>query len=140
MSDIWTSYGSHECQEYETYSLLGIREQTPPLAVHYIFAPMTQKLMDHLIDSYTLRFPQELMTIYSHLNGCALFWDTVYVEKFGISVPFCKFAIFGVPFGENQNTIEPWNISIEDLNRPKNTPATWLKFGMFYDQENTAVR
>lgn len=28
--------------------------------------------------------------------------------------------------------VEPFNISIEDLNRPQDTPQSWLKFGAFH--------
>ena len=32
--------------------------------------------------------------------------------------------------------LEPLNISIEDLGRPKESPENWLKFGSFYYPDN----
>ena len=118
--------------------LVGIPEQTPPLANHYIYAPMFSNLRKHLIESYQRTIPGQLLEIYEAANGCNLFWRCMEIGRKKFKIPVAQLSVFGVPGGTNTvDTIEPYNISVEDLNRPANTPVTWLKIGSYRDFSDT---
>lgn len=112
----------------------------PPLATHIIFAPMTEKIIAHLVDSYKRAIPEDLLTLYRSMNGSDLFWTTRYIKEVNLHIPLCRFSIYGVPFGTTRNSIEPFNISLEDLNRPNGTPDNWLKIGAYYKPEDLSYR
>ena len=112
--------------------LVGLNPQTPPLAKHYIFAPMDPSVRKHLIESYKLDLPEELLELYQFANGFDLFWKCVLIGKRGFRIPRAQLCIYGVPGTmRDPQQIEPFNISVEDLNRPEMTPDTWLKFGSY---------
>lgn len=116
---------------YETY------DQTPPLAKHVIFAPMPPEVMQSMIDSYKLSFPKELLTIYKVMNGADFFWTVHIIGEKKMRIPVNFLSIYGIPLTYDRKHIEPFNISIEDLDRPKGTPTNWLKFGSFHMPEES---
>ena len=109
--------------------LLGTFKNTPPLAEHILFQPMPQEIQEDLIGRYRRKFPKELPELYEYINGAMLFWSSRKVGKFQIAVQYL--SIYGVPLTFDRTQIEPFNISIEDLNRPDGTTDTWLKFGAY---------
>ena len=125
------SYRSDRCGTRDQAELLGKFAETPPLAAHMIFRPMPMDVQQHLIASYKRKVPAELLQLYDVMNGANLFWARKIMGKSGISIPVKYLSIFGVPLTTDRMHIEPFNISIEDLNRPDATPAAWLKFGNY---------
>lgn len=114
--------------------LVGIPEQIPPLAHHYIYAPMSLSLKQLLLDSYKRTIPDELLKIYEMANGCNLFWRCVEFGGGKFKIPMAQLSVYGVPGGPNTaDTMEPYNISVEDLDRPAETPENWLKIGCYRD-------
>ncbi len=122
---------SNSIEQQENCTLYGTFEKTPPLAKHIVFTAMSEEMIQHLTDSYNRTVPAELLTLYRSMNGCDLFWESYFYEKHNFSLPMHRFSIHGIPLTFRER-IEPCNISIEDLNRPKGTPQNWLKFGSFY--------
>lgn len=107
-----------------------------PIAKHIIFAPMDKPTMEYLLESYKLPFPKDLLEIYKTANGMKLFLKRV-VYHSNISEEthfFCDagLSIYGIPLSLRiPDRPEPFNISIEDLNRLPGTPNNYLKFGSF---------
>lgn len=112
---------------------IGLCDGRPDHAKHIIFRPMSESLIGHLVQSYARNFPKELISIYREMNGADLFWTSRYVPRAKIHIPFCMFSLYGIPCSDSRKNTEPFNISIEDLNRAKDTPAEWLKFGSYYE-------
>lgn len=127
---------AEDCSVMNNAFLYGLKEVTPPLAEHIVFSPMPQKVMDDMIYNYLRTFPKELLELFRYMNGAALFWTTCVIGKSGNCIPISCLDIFGVPLTNDRIHIEPYNISIEDLRRPKETPDSWLKFGAFYRRDN----
>ncbi len=125
------SYSSDRCGTRDQAELLGKFTKTPPLAAHMIFRPMPSDVQKHLIASYKRTVPAELLKLYDVMNGANLFWGRKTVGTRGMSIPIKYLSIFGVPLTTDRMHIEPFNISIEDLNRPDGTPNAWLKFGNY---------
>ena len=120
--------------------LVGIPEQNPPLANHYIFAPMSSGLKQHLLASYKRTIPEQLLKIYDAANGCNLFWRCMEFGGSKFWIPMAQLSVYGVPAGPNRvDSIEPCNISAEDLDRPGDTPDNWLKFGCYRDFGQTPM-
>lgn len=114
--------------------LVGIPEQNPPLAKHYIYSPMSAELKTQLIESYKRTIPEQLLKLYDAANGCNLFWRCMAFGGGKFKIPVAQLSVYGVPAGPNtENTIEPYNISVEDLDRPTVAPENWLKFGSYRD-------
>lgn len=126
-----SSYDASEIRAHDKATLCGTYPDTPPLARHIVFDPMRAKVKRALISDYKLSFPQALLDIYSSMNGANLFWSVRFIGKDRIRVPFHYLSIYGIPTNNDRKHIEPYNISVEDLNRPKGTPDTWLKFGSY---------
>lgn len=124
-------FSAEKIKQQENCTLYGVFEKTPPLAKHIVFAAMSEELIQHLIDSYNRTVPAELLTLYRSMNGCNLFWESYLSEKYNIALPMNRFSVYGIPLTFRER-VEPFNISIEDLNRPQGTPQSWLKFGCFY--------
>lgn len=103
----------------------------PPLAKHMVFPPMQERSIQWLKESYRYAIPSDLLNIYKSANGMGLFWTRCYLDDLSFSLPCCQLAIYGVPRSFDRSQLEPYNISIEDLNRLPGTPQTWLKFGSF---------
>ncbi len=101
-------------------------------ARHIVFKPMSKGLIDHLIESYKGTIPESLLMLYRTMNGALLFRTMRYIEAANLYIPVCNFSVYGIPLGEPKGAIEPFNISIEDLNRPYGIPDHWLKFGSYY--------
>ena len=133
--NILNMYDSPSCDVKGNAFLYGICAYAPPLAKHIIFAPMPDGIKQNLINSYKQTIPPELLKLYEAMNGANLFWTARLVGKNNTRIPYCYLSIYGVPLTWNREHIEPFNISIEDLNRPKGTPNTWLKFGSYYGCE-----
>ncbi|MBR7163409.1 MAG: hypothetical protein IKD21_00340 [Clostridia bacterium] len=133
------TYKSDACGVKDKASLYGICDPTPPLATHIVFAPMPGDIKQDLVSDYKRTFPTDLLTLYSAMNGANFFWST-YVVGRNTKIPFNYFSIYAVPLTHDRQHIEPFNIRIEDLNRPNNTPESWLKFGSYYRPENTTNR
>lgn len=113
-------------------SLYGVCDAPPPLAEHIVFDPMPDAVAKCLVNDYRGVFPKELLEIYAVMNGADLFW-TVRTTQSKIKIPLCRVVIYGVPLTSDRKHIEPFNISIEDLNRPAGIPHCWLKFGSYID-------
>jgi hypothetical protein len=117
--------------------LYGVYKQAPPLAEHIIYSPMPNNIIQNLVENYTHTFPSELLTLYKAMNGADLFWIVRHIGNRRIKITHALLSIYGVPLTVDRKHIEPFNIIIEDLNRPKNTPSCWLKFGSYYKKEDT---
>lgn len=107
--------------------LLGPHEP-PVIADHFLYAPMPDSVLQHLIQSYRRQFPDELRELYAYVNGIDMFRTMRKISN-EISLPASKISIYGVPILSDRKHIEPLNISLEDLNRCPDTPESWLKFG-----------
>lgn len=129
-------YNPDECGVLGNALLYGVCKLTPPLAEHIVFKPILPDAMKGMLDSYKRTFPRELLMLYQAMNGADLFWTVRFIGKKKIRIPSCRFAIYGVPLSYDRTNIEPFNIAIEDLNRPKGTPDSWLKFGSYYRPED----
>ena len=140
INDLIATYDSNVCGARDNAILYGMCNPAPPLATHIVFLPMPIEVMQGMISDYKRTFPKELLTLYNTMNGADLFWSVRYVGKKNIRIPFSYFSIYGIPLTYDREHIEPFNISIEDLNRPKGVPDTWLKFGAYYRPENNINR
>lgn len=135
MMDLMTeSCSPEERGSRDRASLYGVFKTTPPLAKHIVYLPLPPRMIDDLRSSYQRKFPQELATLYGAMNGADLFWTSRSVGKFRI--PSCGFSIYGVPLSHDRTAIEPFNISVEDLKRPAQTPDSWLKFGSYVESDS----
>ena len=130
------AYDNHVCEVKDGAFLYGVHNPAPPLATHIVFAPMPKEVMQNLIASYRLIVPVELLTLYSVMNGANLFWKVRLMGDKKTRIPYNCFSIYGVPLTWDRKRIEPFNLSVEDLNRPNGTPNSWLKFGSYYVPEN----
>ena len=97
--------------------LVGIPEQNPPLAKHYIYAPMSGELKKQLIESYKRTIPEQLLKLYGAANGCNLFWRCMELAGGKFKIPVAQLSVYGVPGGPNTvNTMNPiisvWRIWI----------------------------
>ena len=127
LANLKSSYGEHLTYTDNGVCLLGPR-QPPKIADHFIFAPMTDELVQCLVQSYRYKVPDDLLTLYTAANGMELFRTMCSIPG-GFKLPTSKLSIFGVPPLANRQHLEPYNISIEDLSRLPDTPRKWLKFG-----------
>lgn len=130
------SYDHNLCSTKDNALLFGVCEPSPPLATHILFKPMSDEIIQNLINEYKRNFPAELLALYKTFNGADLFWTVRYLGKKNIRIPFCRFSIYGIPLTFDRNHIEPFDIRIEDLSRPDDTPDSWLKFGSYYTLGN----
>lgn len=131
---------SDNCKIQDNAVLYGVNNQPPPLAKHIVFNPMPPIAIDDIVSNYKLDFPTELLKFYSKTNGADFFWTLCSLEKSKIQIPFCLFSIYGIPLTHDRKHIEPYNIVIEDLNRPNGVPECWLKFGSYYMPDNLSIR
>ena len=130
-----------QSQSVQGYAeLYNLYDSAPPLAEHIIYAPMSKNIAEHLITSYKLTIPKELLSVYQAMNGADLFWTAWEVPKTNIRIPVCCFSIYGIPIENSREYPEPFNISVEDLNRPSNTPSHWLKFGSYCQSDNISCK
>lgn len=134
------SYGESACDFRDNAYLYGVYADTPPLAKHIVFHPMPRDVMQNMVDSYKHSFPSALLEIYHVMNGADLFWTVRLIGKKGIRIPMSCLSIYGIPLTYDRKRIEPFNISIEDLNRPNGIPIKWLKFGSFCYPDNVSGR
>ena len=74
------------------------------------------------------------------MNGADMFWSVRVVGKNKTRIPCNFFTIFGVPLTNDRKHLEPFNISIEDLDRPDGTPNSWLKFGFYNNPDDISMR
>lgn len=140
ISELCCSYNNGECITQDNVFLYGVRDFSPPLAKHIVFSPMPKDVMQNLVNNYNRMFPTELLTIYNTMNGAELFCTVRFVGKKNTPICRSRLSIYGVPLTYERNRIEPFNISVEDLNRPKDAPDSWLKFGSYYRPENVLNR
>lgn len=107
--------------------------QAPPqIAEHFLYRPMPEAVLLHLITSYRRTFPEELLEFYTYANGLDLF-RTMRKITDEISLPASRLSVYGVPLLSDRKHLEPFNISLEDLHHGPGTPDHWLKFGYFRD-------
>ena len=125
-------YNNALCEVKDEAILYGVFEQKPPLAKHIVFNPMPDEVKKSLVENYKLNFPKQLLTLYSVFNGVNLFWRCLTIGEKNIKIPISCFSIYWVPLTYDRQHIEPFNISIEDLNIQNGTPTSWLKFGSYY--------
>ena len=131
LQKLLSAYNKESCKMYGNTFLYGCYETPPPLASHFVFPPMPESTRRALVENYNLPFPDELLHLYEIMNGANLFWTVRSISN-NMRIPVCQLAIYGVPLTlRNPEIIEPFNISVEDLRRPKDTPATWLKFASY---------
>ena len=132
-------YENCSCAVRDKAFLYGICSQSPPIANHIVYEPMLECEIMNLIDDYKRVIPAELLTLYRFMNGADLFWTVRMIGK-KARIPICRLSIYGVPLTCDRMHLEPFNIRIEDLNRPNNTPDSWLKFGSYYSPTVTDIR
>lgn len=124
----------------EGLTLYGLYDKQPPIARHIIYSPMSPILMKELVKNYKREFPDELLNVFKNMNGADMFWSVRVVGKNKTRIPCNFFTIFGVPLTNDRKHLEPFNISIEDLERPDGTPNSWLKFGFYNHPEDISMR
>lgn len=134
------SYDLKQCGKKDRARLYGVYENTPPLAEHIVFEPMPTHIMQRMVDNYKLDFPKELLELFKNMNGAEFFWTIKYMGAKKIRIPVSKLTIYGIPITNEREHLEPFNISVEDLGRPKGTPEEWLKFGSYYRPERLSER
>lgn len=132
-------YENHPCATRDKAFLYGVCNSKPPIANHIVFEPMSEGDIKKLIADYKRDIPKELLTLYRFMNGADLFWTVRVVGK-NRQIPISQLSIYGVPLTFDRMHLEPFNIRIEDLNRPDNTPDSWLKFGSYYRPKITDIR
>lgn len=133
------NYDEEKCCLKDNAFLYGVFNSPPPLAKHIIFSPLPETTLLCITENYKCTFPTELLTIYQKMNGANLYWSIHQIGK-KVCIPINYLSIYGIPRTNDRNCIEPFNISIEDLNRPNGTPDSWLKFGSYYRPENVFNR
>lgn len=133
-------YPQERCRKQENACCLGVAKTPPPLADHILYAPMPEAMIGQLVGAYRRQFPQALLTLYRRMNGCDLFWTTRPIGKTKRRLPVCMFSVYGVPWSNSRDQAEPFNISLEDLNRPQDAPESWLKFGRYCLPKDLSVR
>lgn len=129
-------FPASSCHKSGNAFLYGACETEPYRAKHVVFSPMSQGMIDHLVQSYKQNVPDDLLTLYKTMNGGDLFWTTRTIKGTKLQIPVCMFSIYGIPFANSSGNLQPFNISLEDLNRPAHTPTNWLKFGAYYEPNN----
>ncbi len=140
IEDLNNKYCIGSCGIKDRALLYDICDDTPPLAKHIVFLPMPERVMQELVKNYKKTFPRELLVLFKTMNGADLFWSVRRVGKKGIRISRSCFSIYGVPLTDDREHIEPYNISIEDLDRPYSIPESWLKFGHYYGPDNKYIR
>ncbi len=131
LSQLINQYG--DSYAYTENKVLLLNPQEPPqIADHFIYSPMPEPVMQHLIQSYRRPFPDNLLELYAFTNGLDLFRTLRSITE-EISLPASRLSVYGVPIFTDRKHLEPLNISLEDLNRFPDTPNNWLKFGCFRD-------
>ena len=75
------------------------QDKAAPIAKHIVFAPMTEKAMEYLIQSYIPTFPNELLKIYQVANGMNLFQQNQSFICKGKQYYLCnvQLSVYGVP-------------------------------------------
>lgn len=122
-----------DCFVYTDNKVRLLHPQEPPqIADHFIYSPMPEPVMQHLIQSYCRPFPDDLLELYTFANGLDLFRTLRNITE-EISLPASRLSIYGVPIFNDRKHLEPFNICLEDLSRLPDTPSNWLKFGCFRD-------
>lgn len=90
------------------------QDKAAPIAKHIVFAPMTEKAMEYLIQSYIPTFPNELLKIYQVANGMNLFQQNQSFICKGKQYYLCnvQLSVYGVPicpsndkFARNHSTL-----------------------------------
>jgi hypothetical protein len=134
MEQLCKSYRAEDTQLRGTLYLYGVNtfDPKPPLAEHFVFSPMPKTVMEDFVDYYAYPVPEQLLTVYRYMNGVNMFWKVNYFGKKKTRIPIGTFYIYGVPDPYDPRQIEPFNIKIENLNRPKNAPEYMLHFASFY--------
>lgn len=140
INDLNNKYGKEYCGVKDKALLYGVYDDVPPLAKHIVFLPMPEDVMQELIKNYKRSFPRELLVLFQTMNGAHLFWIVRHVGKKNIRIPRSCFSIYGIPLTSDRKHIEPYNISIEDFDRPHKIPESWLKFGHYCRPDNTSIR
>lgn len=131
LSQLINQYG--DSYVYTENKVLLLNPQEPPqIADHFIYSPMPEPVMQHLIQSYRRPFPYNLLELYTFTNGLDLFRTLRSITE-EISLPASRLSVYGVPIFIDRKHLEPLNISLEDLSRLPDTPNNWLKFGCFRD-------
>ena len=105
-----------------------------PNCRHMLFAPLSRQIIEtHLVNNYTNIFPEEYIELLEHTNGANLYGVKLNSGKFSFAQDLL--TIYGLPmtppFMRAQDMEEPFDLRIEDLSRPNDTPKTWLKCGRY---------
>lgn len=140
LQDFLDLYTESSCGVRDNAFLYEVYTSTPPLAKHIVFASMPEDVTLNLISAYKHKIPTELLDLYKVMNGANLFWKVRFVGPKNTRIPYSCLSIYGVPLTWDREHIEPFNICIEDLNRPKGIPDNWLKFGAFNANEKIENR
>lgn len=127
-----TAFPVETCRFEENASFYGLHPNADSRPRHIVFQPMTEETVNNLVASYRGPFPKDLLHLYRHMNGFALFWTTISLSRANIVIPYCLFSLYGVPPEPRRYTYQPYNIRIEDLAKPNHSPDSWLKFGSYH--------
>lgn len=133
IGELIATFTGEDCQHDDYASFYGLRSTDPLRATHIIYKPMPEELIDDLITSYKREIPKDLIQLYRQMNGLDIFWSTRWLSGINLVLPCCTFSVYGVPPEPRKNLYQPYNIKIEDLGKPNNTPKSWLKFGSYHD-------
>lgn len=101
------------------------------VSVHQLHAPMTTQMLLELQKSYRFDIPNQLLEIYRVANGCFLCAGLMQLGSYRL--PTSRLTILGLPTGSAYDDCQPFNIIIEDGERPRNIPKTWLKFASYLE-------
>ena len=108
------------------------------VSVHQLHAPMTTQMLSELEKSYRFDIPAQLLEIYRTANGCFLCAGLMQLGSYRL--PTFRLTILGLPTGSAYEDCQPFNIIIEDGDRPRNIPKTWLKFGSYLELNDETFR
>ena len=139
LRQLCASFDAGVCSQMDQAVLYGVFEQKPPLAKHIVFNPAPEAAVKTLVGNYNQVFPIQLLEMYRSINGANLFWSFRSMGDTKIRIPYNLLSLYGIPLSYDRKHLEPFNISVEDLNRPNGTPHSWLKFGSFRYPEDLSM-
>ena len=103
LSHLVDKYGSNKSFTDNQVCLLGPHDP-PQIADHFIYAPMSKSVVQHLIQSYRRPIPGDLLKLYSYANGIDIFRTMRKISE-RISLPASRLSIFGIPLLADRENI-----------------------------------
>lgn len=107
-----------------------------PVCRHELFPPLEQEYIEtYFVNQYLNPFPSEYADFLRNFNGANLFNIKFLLKPEGFEFGQSMLTLFGLPLSppdiRDVNGEEPFDLRVEDTDRHKNVPRTWLKCGCF---------